>query len=117
MSLGHTEIGTMNLCNHPHHVRWNPHNGVVQCHKCGHVWVPLDAQEGEPYRRMIEAEQARLQVADQDTECKEWLHPADYRKDAETLNAAKVSRPIMNNPCNGCQRSGSNCHVCEHGGP
>jgi hypothetical protein len=22
-------------------VKWNPHNGVIQCHYCGHVYSPI----------------------------------------------------------------------------
>ncbi len=50
----------MNLCNHPEAVKWNPDNGVVQCHACGHVWVPLDATAGDEYRRRVTDEQSRL---------------------------------------------------------
>lgn len=26
-----------------HPVKWNPFNGVVQCHNCGHIWEPAAA--------------------------------------------------------------------------
>lgn len=27
-------------CKHKEAVKWNPHNKVVQCHKCGQIFVP-----------------------------------------------------------------------------
>jgi hypothetical protein len=30
---------------HDHPVKWNPYNEVIQCHMCGHIYVP--AKEGE----------------------------------------------------------------------
>lgn len=27
-------------CEHGEPVLWNPYNGVVQCHRCGEVFVP-----------------------------------------------------------------------------
>jgi hypothetical protein len=63
----------MNLCKHPEHVRWNRPNGVVQCHKCGHVWTPLNTDAGLPYAKAVAAEQQRLNGAQ--------LHPANYKKD------------------------------------
>jgi hypothetical protein len=23
-------------------IKWNPFNKVIQCHQCGHIWVPVD---------------------------------------------------------------------------
>lgn len=28
--------------NHEESVMWNPYNKVVQCHQCGHIWVPKE---------------------------------------------------------------------------
>jgi len=110
----------MTLCNHPWAVSFNSANGVVQCHVCGHVWVPL-AGEGEPYRLAVKAEEERLKTAEPAGEVREWLHPADYRKEtlqrAGQILAGDILRAIVNNPCRDCQRSGAACHVCEHGGP
>lgn len=33
-------------CSHFEAVKWNPYNGVVQCHVCGHVYVPSE-HEGD----------------------------------------------------------------------
>ena len=27
-------------CKHQEAVKWNPYNKVVQCHKCGQIFVP-----------------------------------------------------------------------------
>ena len=23
-------------------IKWNPFDKVIQCHQCGHIWVPVD---------------------------------------------------------------------------
>ncbi len=28
-------------------VKWNPYNKVVQCHRCGHIYVPYDYEVKE----------------------------------------------------------------------
>lgn len=53
----------MNLCNHFDAICWNKHNKVVQCHICGHVWVPLDTTDSEAYAARVSVEQARLGAA------------------------------------------------------
>lgn len=30
----------MKKCEHQEAVKWNPYNKVVQCHKCGLIFVP-----------------------------------------------------------------------------
>ena len=30
----------MDKCKPNDSVMWNPYNKVVQCHKCGHIYVP-----------------------------------------------------------------------------
>ncbi len=49
----------MSLCNHVNAVKWNPFNGVVQCHICGQVWAPL-AEVGDQYKDQVTVEQERL---------------------------------------------------------
>jgi len=56
-------------CKHPDAVRWNQHNGVVQCHVCGQVWVPLHGTPEVLYQDLVEAEQARLHDAVLQEEC------------------------------------------------
>ena len=31
----------------PYPVMWNPYNKVVQCHNCGHVFIPKQVVEAE----------------------------------------------------------------------
>jgi hypothetical protein len=49
------DAGARVSCAHFEAVKWNPYNGVVQCRHCGHVYVPVAAPPGEPYRRAWEA--------------------------------------------------------------
>lgn len=49
----------MSLCTHVNAVKWNPYNGVVQCHECGQVWAPL-AEVGDQYKDQVTLEQERL---------------------------------------------------------
>lgn len=39
---------TTATCQHGEPVKWNPYNGVVQCHRCGQVFVP-DVAQWAPY--------------------------------------------------------------------
>lgn len=45
----------MSECPHGEPVRWNPYNGVVQCHACGLVFVPLTAAPGAEYAAAVNA--------------------------------------------------------------
>ncbi len=40
-------------CTHYTAVFWNPYNGIVQCHSCGHVYVPIPEPPGEAYRDAV----------------------------------------------------------------
>ena len=37
----------------PHPVQWNPYNGVVQCHNCGHQYEPVGRKLESDLRNMI----------------------------------------------------------------
>ncbi len=123
----------MTLCNHYDAVRWNPFNQVVQCHVCGHVWVPL---EDPNYRERVEAEQKRLHGVKPTSVCtgcrddclhcsmeqvqvkQPTLDPPEVLKEASTLLAAEVLRraiaplPERESPCDTCQWP--YCEACEH---
>jgi hypothetical protein len=32
-------------CVHQDAVKWNPYNHVVQCHRCGHIFVPATPEQ------------------------------------------------------------------------
>jgi ribosomal protein S27E len=35
----------VNDCEHGDAVKWNPENRVVQCHKCGQIFIPKEYKE------------------------------------------------------------------------
>ena len=39
-----TFIGAFVECLHEDAVKWNPYNEVVQCHRCGEVFIPQSLQ-------------------------------------------------------------------------
>lgn len=50
-----------------HPVKWNPFNGVVQCHNCGHIWEPAAAPvEAE---RTAAPTMAQIEHENMPTEC------------------------------------------------
>lgn len=62
-----TQIETTPCCNSdPEAVKYNSHNKVVQCHKCGHVWepmggpVPVDLHDLFDYARLKNTEPRKL---------------------------------------------------------
>ena len=37
----------MTKCKHQEAVKWNPWNKVVQCHRCGRIFVPKEKTNGK----------------------------------------------------------------------